>query len=105
VPVPALVHAKSGRASWLEQARGRERPVIDLPDDLLLAGVVLHDVLPGRVGLGRGPALRGGVAVAFAGVAAQPVTAASPGTAVEPTCSSCSTRQLSASRIRPARLS
>src|SRR5262249_15607473 len=31
--------------------------------------------------------------------------AASPGTAVEPTCSSCSTRQPSVSRIRPARAS
>jgi hypothetical protein len=32
--------------SWFEQACGRERPVVDLPDDLLLAGVVLHEVLP-----------------------------------------------------------
>ena len=57
-------------ALWFEQARGRERPVIDLPDDLLLAGVVLHDVLPGRGGLGRGLALGGSVAIALAGVAA-----------------------------------
>jgi hypothetical protein len=55
--------------SWFEQACGRERPVVDLPDGLLPAGVVLHDVLPGRVGLGRGLALGGGVAVALAGVA------------------------------------
>ena len=57
----------------LEQARGDERPVIDLPDDLLLAGVVLHDMLAARVGPGRGLALGGGVPVAFAGVAPQPV--------------------------------
>src|SRR5690348_16524684 len=56
--------------SWFEQACGRERPVVDLPDDLLLAGVVLHDVLPGRGGLGRGLALGGSVAIALAGVAA-----------------------------------
>jgi len=48
--------------------------VVDLPDDLLLAGVVLHDVLAACVGLGRGPALRGGVAVALVGVAPEPVT-------------------------------
>src|SRR5262245_40199889 len=59
--------------SWFEQACGRERPAIDLPDDLLLAGVVLHDVLPGCVGLGRGMALGGSVAVALVGVAPQPV--------------------------------
>jgi hypothetical protein len=56
-------------ASWFEQACGHERPVIDVADDLLFAGVVLHDVLPGRVGLRRGLALCGGVAVALAGVA------------------------------------
>ena len=37
--------AQPDRGSLLEQACGDERPVIDLPDDLLLAGVVLHDVL------------------------------------------------------------
>ena len=31
--------------------------MVDLPDDLLLAGVVLHDVLSARVGRGRGLAL------------------------------------------------
>ena len=56
----------------MEQARGDERPIIDLPDDLLLAGVALHDVLAARVGPGRGLALGGGVPVAFAGVALQP---------------------------------
>jgi hypothetical protein len=55
--------------SFLEEAAGQERPVVDLPDDLLLAGVVLHDVLSGRVGRGGGLALGGGVAVAFRGVA------------------------------------
>src|SRR5881227_98943 len=61
-------------ASCFEQARCREGAEVYVPGDLLLAGVVLHDVLPGRVGLGRGPALGGGVAVALAGVAPQPVT-------------------------------
>jgi spore coat protein A, manganese oxidase len=42
--------------------------VVDLPDDLLLAGVVLHDVLSTRIGVRRGLALRGGVAVALPGV-------------------------------------
>jgi hypothetical protein len=56
--------------SWFEQACGRGRPVVDLPDGLLLAGVVLHEVLPGCVGLGRGLALGGSVAIALAGVAA-----------------------------------
>src|ERR1700691_2302085 len=60
--------------SLIEQARGRERPVVDLPDDLLLAGVVLHDVLCTRIGLERGLALSGGVAVTVAGVAPEPVT-------------------------------
>src|SRR5207237_4482843 len=58
----------------VEQARGHERPAIDVPDDLLLAGVVLHDVLPGRIGRIRGQALGGGVAIALAGVAPEPVT-------------------------------
>jgi uncharacterized protein YndB with AHSA1/START domain len=54
----------------LEQARGRECPVVDLPDDLLLAGVVLHDVLSARVGRGRGLPLGGGVTGALPGVTA-----------------------------------
>ena len=57
------------RDSLLEQACGQERPVVDLPEDLLLAGVVLHDMLSGRVGRGRGLVLDGGVAVALRGVA------------------------------------
>ena len=60
----------TGRDLLLEQAvLGRERPVVDLPNDLLLAGVVLHNVLSACVGLGRGLALGGGVAVAFFRVA------------------------------------
>jgi hypothetical protein len=39
------VRQQIAAASWFEQARGRERPAVDLPDDLLLAGVVLHDAL------------------------------------------------------------
>src|SRR5208282_6060218 len=72
-------HTQSMPARWpeatslLEQARGHERPVVDLPDDLLLAGVVLHDVLSGRVGRRCGLALGGGVAVAVPGIAPQPV--------------------------------
>jgi Platelet-activating factor acetylhydrolase, isoform II len=58
----------------LNQAGGDERPLVDLADDLLLAGVVLHDVLAARVGRGRGLALRGGVPVAVTGGAPQPVT-------------------------------
>ena len=53
----------------LEQAGGHERAVVDLPDDLLLAGVVLHDVLSAGVGRGRGLALGGGIAVALVRVA------------------------------------
>ena len=55
--------------SLLKQACGCERAMVDLADDLLLAGVVLHHVLSPCVGLGRGLALDGGVAVALAGVA------------------------------------
>jgi hypothetical protein len=38
----------------LDQAGGDERPMVDPPDDLLLPGVVLHDVLAARIGRGRG---------------------------------------------------
>jgi len=58
-----------GATSLLEQACGHERTVVDLPDDLLLASVVLHDVLSAHAGLGRGLPLGGGVAVALVGVA------------------------------------
>jgi hypothetical protein len=51
----------------LQKACGHERPVVDLPDDLLLPGVALHVVLSARVGLGCGLALGGGVAVTFPG--------------------------------------
>src|ERR1700722_1011516 len=62
-------------ASWLlDQAGGDERPLVDLPDNLLLAGVVLHDVLAARIGRSRGLPLRGGVPVAVPGGAPQPVT-------------------------------
>ena len=72
--IPVIGVAKSSfrtatPGSLLEQACGDERPVVDLPDDLPLAGVVLHDVLSSRVGLGRGLALGGRVAVALPGVA------------------------------------
>ena len=66
----AAIRRRAPAALLLEQACGRERPVVDLPDDLLLAGVVLHDVLSARVGHGRGLALGGGVAGALLGVAA-----------------------------------
>ena len=55
-------------AYWFEQTGGRQRPVVDLAEDLLLADVVVHDVLAGRVGLRGGPALCGGVAVTLAGL-------------------------------------
>lgn len=68
-PVGDGVEAHQVAASWFEQTGGRERPVVDLAEDLLLADVVVHDVLVGRVGLRRGPALCDGVAVTLAGVA------------------------------------
>jgi len=66
----AAIRRRAPAALLLEQACGRERPVVDLPDDLLLAGVVLHDVLSARVGRGRGLPLGGSVAGALLGVAA-----------------------------------
>lgn len=48
--------------------------MVVLPDDLLLAGVVLHDVLTGGVGLSGGLRLDRGVSIAVGGIAAQPVT-------------------------------
>ena len=66
----AAIRRRAPAALLLQQACGRERPVVDLPDDLLLAGVVLHDVLSARVGRGRGLPLGGSVAGALLGVAA-----------------------------------
>ena len=70
----AAIRRRAPAALLLEQACGRERPVVDLPDDLLLAGVVLHDVLSARVGRGRRLVLGGSVAVPLVRVAAEPVT-------------------------------
>jgi len=66
----AAIRRRAPAALLLQQACGRERPVVDLPDDLLLAGVVLHDVLSARVRRGRGLPLGGSVAGALLGVAA-----------------------------------
>jgi hypothetical protein len=60
---PVTGPAKAGTAG------GSERPAVDLPDHLLFAGVVLHDMLRACVGLGRGPAFGGGVPVALARIA------------------------------------
>jgi hypothetical protein len=45
----------------VEQACSQERPVVDLPEELLLAGVVLHGVLARRVRFSSGLALGGGI--------------------------------------------
>ncbi len=67
--LPSRPQLARRRDLLLEQACGHERPVVDLPNDLLLAGVVLHNVLSACVCLGRGLALRRGVTVALVRVA------------------------------------
>ena len=62
-----VLRSNGPRLLLLQKACGHERPVVDLPDDLLLPGVALHVVLSARVGLGCGLALGGGVAVTFPG--------------------------------------
>lgn len=55
--------------SLLKQSCGQERFVVDVPDELLLAGVVLHDVLAACVGFGRRLALHDGIAITVPRVA------------------------------------
>jgi hypothetical protein len=74
----------AGEGLGVEEAGGEEGAVVDVAEDLLLAGVVLDDPVRSMSMMGL---------------------AASPGTEVEPTCSICSARQPRAWRIRPARSS
>src|SRR5262249_16913698 len=59
-----------GRATSIrEQAGGHERVVVNVSDDPLLAGVVLHDVLTARVCFRRRLAFDDGIAVTVGRVA------------------------------------
>jgi enterochelin esterase-like enzyme len=69
-PRPGASRTPPAKRLLGEETAGKERPVVDVPDDLFLAGVVLHHVLSGLVRRGGRLALDGRVAIAVVRVAA-----------------------------------